>query len=107
LANLWQPGWQPVALLNEFGESGALVVFAVGQYHSRLARRDHIEPTHEIALPRVCAESTQGVNRRFHSDFLSENLHLFLAINQPSPERPLPLIAYDQHVRAWLPKVRR
>src|SRR5262245_33632638 len=78
--------WQAMALLNESGERGALVVFAVGQYHTRLAWRDDIKPTHEIALPGVRAEPAQRVNRRFHCDFLSENLHLFLAIDKQSSE---------------------
>src|SRR5262249_21709320 len=35
----------------------------------------------------------------------SENLHLFLAIDKPSSQRPLSLISDDKHVRARLPKV--
>ena len=35
-----------LALLNESGKRAALVVFPVSQDHARLARRDHIEPSH-------------------------------------------------------------
>jgi hypothetical protein len=35
-----------MALLNESGKRRALVIFAVGQYYARFARRDHIKPAH-------------------------------------------------------------
>src|SRR5262245_30123871 len=92
-------------LLNESGKRGTLVVFAVSQYHARLAGRDYVEPAHEIGLSRVRAEPAECVNRRFHGDFFSENLHFFLTIDQTSPQRALTLITNDQHMRARLPKV--
>jgi hypothetical protein len=58
----------------------ALVGFTVSEEHARLARRNDIEPTHEIGLPRVRTESAECVNRRFHGDFLSKNFHLFLVL---------------------------
>src|SRR5215468_3882740 len=94
-----------MSLLDEFGKRGALVVFAVSQYNSRRARRDHVEPAHEIGLSRVRAESAECVNRRFHGDFFSKNLHFFLTIDQTSAQRALTLITNDQHVRTRLPKV--
>src|SRR5262245_48963406 len=94
-----------MALLNESGKRRALVVFAVSQDHSRLARCDHIEPTHKIGLPRVRAESAECVDRCFHRDFFSEDFYLFLAIDKPSPQRSVALITDDKHVRARLPKV--
>jgi len=94
-----------VALLNESGKRCALVVFAVGQYHARFAWRDHVEPTHKISLSRVCAESAECVNRRFHRDSFCENLHFFLAIDKLSAQRALTLITDDNDVRAWLPEI--
>src|SRR5215831_11992905 len=92
-------------LLDEFGERGALIVFPVSQDHARLARRDDVEPTHQIGLPRMRAESAECVNRRFHRDFFSENLHFFLTIDKPSAERAMALMTDDQHMRARLPKI--
>ena len=84
-----------MALLNESGKRRALIVFAMGQYHARFARRDHIEPAHEIGLPRVRAESSERVNRCFHGDFFTENLHFFFTIDKPSTQRTLALITDD------------
>ena len=84
-----------MALLNESGKGPALVVFSVSQYHARLAWCDHIEPAHKIGLSRVRAESAECMNRRFHRDFLSKNLHLFLTIYKPSAQRTLTLITDD------------
>src|SRR6516225_7160735 len=92
-------------LLNEFGKSAALVVFAVSQYNSRLTRCNHFEPAHEIGLPRVRTEPAERMNRRFHGDLLSKNLYVFLTIDKSSAQRALTLIPNDQHVRARLPKV--
>ena len=82
-------------LLDDSGKRCALVVFPVSQDHARLAWRNDVEPTHQICLSRVRAESAECVNRRFHCDFFSENLHFFLTIDKPSAERAMALITDD------------
>src|SRR5262245_59358783 len=92
-------------LLDEFGKRGALVVFPVRQDHARLAWRGGVEPTHPLGLSRVRTASAECLNRRFHCDFFSENLHFFLTIDKPSAQRAVTLITDDQHMRARLPKI--
>src|SRR5262245_26152113 len=77
----------------------------MSQHDARLARCDDVEPTHQIGLACVRAESAERMDCRFHGDLFAENFDLFLAIDKPSAERALTLITDDQHVRAGLPKV--
>src|SRR5262245_24974941 len=51
------------------------------------------------------AEAVQGVDRSPHGDLLAQHTYEFLAVNQPSTQRALSLIANNEQMSIGLPQV--
>ena len=92
----------PLAYLGEqveqFRQGGAGAVFAVRQINFWLGCGERFEPLHKLGLAGVAAEAVQGVDLGFHGQAPLVDRHQFLAVDKPSSERAVALIADDQHM---------
>src|SRR3954470_22104911 len=97
--------FQLEALSDQLSEWLPGAIFAMGENDARPNLRDRFQPMEQVGLPRMGAETTQGVDGGVDRDLLAKDLCLALAIHQHPAQRALGLEADDDHRGFRLPEI--
>src|SRR5215831_9372019 len=94
-----------VPFLDDLPERFSASVFAVRQENTWARGNEGLEPTQQVALTGMAAQTAESVNRRANRYLFAEDGDRWLAVHNHPPQGAVPLVSHEQHGGPWSGKI--